>query len=372
VLGNLGRPERRSVSFQSVWGRGDSWTAEGRSAAVDGLRLATVVACVNLRANTLAQLPLKAYRTGADGLPVEVPVQPKLVESPSNLPRSQWLRQMSISRDIFGNAFGMIVGRDAAGWPTAVEWLDPSKVQTSQDFAFGPLRFRYGADVLPDGDVLVVPGMPVPGSPLGISPLERSGLIDLARKAQEFGADWYENSGVPSGLLYADQELDAEQAERIRSSVSASWKKRRPAVLGSGLRYESVSSNVEQSPTETMRHTAREVARLFGVDPAMVGLGESGSSVVYQNREVMAQAFLVNTMNAELVLVQEVLTANLPKPQFARFSTGAFLRSDLQTRYASFATALAAGFLTVDEVRELEDRPALPTPTVAPGGSVNA
>lgn len=369
MLGNLGRAERRSVSFQSVWGRGDSWSGEGRSAAVDGLKLATVVACVNLRANTLAQLPLKAYRTGADGLPVELPVQPRLIESPSSLPRSQWLRQMSISRDIFGNAFGMVVGRDGAGWPVAVEWLDPSKVQTSQDHTFGPLRFRYGSDVLPDGDVLVVPGMPVPGSPLGVSPLERSGLIDLARKAQEFGADWYENSGVPSGLLYADQELDAEQAERIRSSVSASWKKRRPAVLGSGLRYESVSSNVEQSPIETLRHTAREVARIFGVDPAMVGLGESGSSIVYQNRETQSASFLVNTMNAELVLIQELLTANLPRPQFVRFSTGGFLRSDLSTRYASYSTALSAGFLTVDEVRELEDRGPLPAqdaPVAAP------
>ena len=372
MLGNLGRAERRSVSLQTAWSMGDPWSPEGRSTATDGLALATVVACVNLRANTLAQLPLKAYRTGADGLPVEVPVQPKLVEAPSTLPRSQWLRQMSISRDVFGNAFGMVVARDAAGWPTGIEWLDPSKVQTSQDYSFGPLRFTYSNEPLPDGDVVVVPGMPVPGSPLGISPLERSGLIDLARKAQDFGAAWYENSGVPSGLVYVDQELDSEQAERIRSTISSSWKKRRPAVLGSGLRYESVTSNVEQSPTETLRHTAREIARLFGVDPAMVGLGESGSSIVYQNRETQSASFLVNTMNAELVLVQEVLTAQLPRPQFVRFSTGAFLRSDLSTRYASYATALSAGFLTVDEVRELEDRGAMPAPTAPPGGAPGA
>jgi phage portal protein BeeE len=59
------------------------------------------------------------------------------------------------------------------------------------------------------------------------------------------------------------------------------------------------------------------------------------------------------------VLIQEVLTAAVPQPQYVRFNTGALLRSDLQTRYASYATALAAGFLTVDEVRELEDRPPL-------------
>lgn len=373
MLGRLVRPERRAVSYQDVWGRGDDWTPDGRAGVSEALRLSAVVACVNLRANTLAQLPLRAYRSGPDGLPVEVPVQPRLVESPSVLPRSQWLRQMSISRDVWGNAFGMVVSRDGAGWPTGVEWLDPSKMETRQDHTGGPVLFRYAGQELASSEVLVVPGFPVPGSPLGISPLERSGLVDLARRAQDFGHDWLRNSAVPAAILYADQELDRDQAERIRASVTGSWRKRRPAVLGAGLRYEKVGVDADESQfLATMRQAQVDVCQVFGVPPEKIGIAASGQSITYQNRETQAQAFLVDTMNAEMVLIQEVLSANIPRPQFVRFSTGAFLRSDLASRYQSYATALAAGFLTVDEVRELEDRPPFPSPAPVLGGSTDA
>ena len=370
MLGRLGRAERRDVSYQDVWGRGDHWPAPEARASKDSLALSAVIACVNLRANTLAQLPLKAYRTGADGLPVEVPRQPGLVENPSTLPRSQWLRQMSISRDLYGNAFGMIAGRDAAGWPTTVEWLDPTKVQTRQDYHGGPVLYTYRGEPVRTEDVFLVPGFPVPGSPLGISPLERSGLIELSHRAQDFGRDWLKNSAVPAAILYADAELDADDAERIRASVQSSWRKRRPAVLGSGLRYEKVGVDADESQfLETMAHAGREVARIYGVDPAWIGLGGSGSSLTYQNLSDRLTSFMASTMNAELVLIQEVMTAQIPRPQFVRFTTGAFLRSDLPTRFAAYSTGIAAGFLSVDEVRELEDRGPLPTPQDAPGGA---
>jgi len=373
MLGNLGRGERRSISYQDVWSKGNDWHAEGK-ATHDALALSAVIACVNLRANTIAQLPLKAYRNGPDGLPVELPRQPQLIEAPSNGPRSYWLRQMSISRDIFGNAFGMVVGRDAAGWPTAVVWLDPTKVTTKQQYAGAPIDYTFNGKPVAAEDLVIVPGFPVPGSPLGISPLQRSGLVELSSRAQAFGADWFKNGAVPSAILYADTELDAEQAERIRASVQASWRKRRPAVLGSGLRWEKVStSDVNESQAlETMNHAGRDICRIYGVDPAWVGLGGSGSSLTYQNLADRLTSFMASTMNAELVLIQEVMTANLPRPQFARFNTGAFLRSDLPTRYGAYSTALAAGFLSVSEVRELEDRGPMPAPTTPPGGATSA
>jgi len=373
VLGNLGRGERRNVSYQDVWSKGNDWHAEAK-ANHDALALSAVIACVNLRANTIAQLPLKAYRLGPDGLPVEVPRQPQLIEAPSKGPRSYWLRQMSISRDIFGNAFGMVVGRDAAGWPTAVEWLDPTKVTTNQPYAGAPVDYTFNGKPVPESDLLIVPGFPVPGSPLGISPLQRSGLVELSSRAQAFGADWFKNGAVPSAILYADTELDAEQAERIRASVQASWRKRRPAVLGSGLRWEKVStSDVNESQAlTTMRHTQVDICQIFGVPPEKIGIASSGQSITYANREQQAQQFLVDTVNAELVLIQEILTANMPRPQFARFNTGALLRSDLMSRYSAYSTALAAGFLSVDEVRQLEDRGPLPAPATPPGGATSA
>lgn len=71
------------------------------------------------------------------------------------------------------------------------------------------------------------------------------------------------------------------------------------------------------------------------------------------------------------MLIQEVLGAALPRGQFVRINTGALLRSDLKGRYESYKIALDAGFLTLDEVRELEERRPLPPAPPAdpdPGG----
>ena len=120
----------------------------------------------------------------------------------------------------------------------------------------------------------------MPGTPLGISPLERSGLIELSHRAQDFGRDWLKNSAVPAAILYADAELDAESAERIRASVTSSWRKRRPAVLGSGLRYEKVGVDADESQfLDTMRHVQVDICQTFGIPPEEIGIASSGSSV---------------------------------------------------------------------------------------------
>jgi HK97 family phage portal protein len=361
--------EQRAISFQSVWGTGGDWAPESRYGIADGLKLSAVVACVNLRANLIGQLPIAAYQSDKSGQSVAMSPQPRLIEAPSRLPRSYWLRQMSISRDLWGNAFGSIVSRDAAGYPSGVEWLNPAKVEVDES---DPVRLqvRYNGQPFPAGDLFIVPGFPVPGSQLGISPLERSGLIELSHRAQDFGRDWFRNGAVPSVMLKASNaELTPEQAEGVRDTVTSNWRKRRPAVIGSGWEVDTIDVKADESQfLDTMRHVQVDICQTFGIPPEEIGIASSGSSVTYANREQRASAILVNTLNAELVLIQEILTASLPRPQYVRFATGALLRSDLAARYQSYATALngTQPFLTVDEVRQLEDLgpmpPASPTP----------
>lgn len=353
--------EARSISYQDVWGSGEAWAPDGTYGPLEAIRLSAVVACVDLRAKTIGQLPLNAYRDGANGIPELVPTQPTLIAAPSRLPRSQWLRQMSVSRDLYGNAFGAILARDAAGWPTMVEWLDPSSVVVRELSTLGRPEVTYNGSPFPYSDLLVVPGFPMPGSAFGICPLERSGLVELAHRAQEFGRDWFRNGAVPSTVISSDEMLEPGDAVRIRDAAVAAWRKRRPAVLGSGLKVEHVKVNAEESQfLGTMRQAQTDICQVFGVPPEKIGVAAAGSSVTYANREQQVQQFLVDGINADLVLIQEVLGAAIPPGQFVRINTGALLRSDLAGRYASYQVALDAGFLTLDEVRALEERAPLP------------
>lgn len=350
--------ERRSVSYQDVWGSGGNWesaTTSGYS-PVEALGLSAVIACLKHRAGLVSQLPLSAY-TERNGFSALVPLQPSLIRRPtSTVQRSVWLSQMMISRDLWGNAFGAITSRDAAGYPTACEWLSPTIVDTRQDFINGPVVYTVNGQPFAADDMLLIPSLfNLPGSPLGIPPLKYSGLVDLGRRAQDFGADWFRNGAVPSSVIYSDQTLTSEQAESIRDRVTSAWRRRMPGVLGAGLKLEHVKVEKNESQfNETITHVGGQVCQAFGVAPEEVGLVGTGSSITYANRTDAKQAS-IDRMNPDMVLIEEALTDELPPPQFAKFNTGAYLRGDIGTRFNQYATGIGAGFLTVDEARAFED-----------------
>jgi HK97 family phage portal protein len=329
--------------------------------SIEALRISAVVACVGLRAGAFAQLPLKGYRNDANGQPQVMSLQPSLYADPSDrVTASIWRTQMSISRDLWGFALGRIIAFDAAMYPTKVDWIDPSAVKPKIENG-DIVWLGKGGRVIDSADLLHVPSRWVlPGNPTGISPLAYSGLTDLARKAQDFGRDWFTNGAVPSSIVYSDAPLDSAAAEGIVETILNRWTQRRPAVLGSGLRYEKISVPANESQfLETCNKVAADIAISFNLPPSKIGAAISGQSVTYSNRDQDRQEYLVDSINPDLVVIQEALDRHTPKDQYCKFSTGAFMRSDTLTRYQAHKVGIESGFLTPNEARALEEMPPL-------------
>ena len=351
--------ETRSVSYQDVWGSGEAWQREGAYSPENAVKLAAVRGCVRLKAGLLMQLPFDSYRSRNGGSEPVSPT-PGLVAKPSGVVnRATWLEQLSVSLDYWGNAYGVIVGRDGRGFPTQVEWLPPSIVVAEQSAASTRPRFTVGGVPFPAEDMLHVAENVAPGTAIGMAPLDRDGLVDLAVRAQEFGRRWFADGAHPSAIIQSSAELTREQAQGIKDAWYATLgNKRSVMVMGKGLEHKTVSVPANESQfLETTRATQVDVCMSFGVPPEMLGIATSGQSVTYANREGRILDVLTTTLNPRLVVIQEALSAVLPGPQFVRFNTGALLRSDLTTRYASYVNAARVGLLTVNEMRELEDRP---------------
>ena len=131
--------------------------------------------------------------------------------------------------------------------------------------------------------------------------------------------------------------------------------------MGAGLRYERIQVNPEEAQfLDSQRFTVEQVARIYGVFPEMIGGATSGSNVTYANREQRAADFLTFGLSPYLVALEDGLSMLVPRPQRVRFNLDSVLRSDLKTRYEAHAIGIESGFLTVDEVRQIEDRPPLP------------
>ena len=93
----------------------------------------------------------------------------------------------------------------------------------------------------------------------------------------------------------------------------------------------------------------------------MIG-GEAGNSLTYATVEGRALDFVKFSLTPWIVRLETAIGELLPRGQTVKFNVNGLLRGTTKERYDAHAVALQAGFLTVDEVRALEDRPPLEQP----------
>jgi HK97 family phage portal protein len=335
-------------------------------------RLSTVWACVRLLADTVSTLPIDTYRVGSREA---LPTPPLLRRPAASLYRHEWLEAAMRSLLLRGNCYGLIVDRDATEHPVQIELLNPDVVACRR-LLDGELEYRVAGRTVDAYDVWHVKANVSAGYPLGLSVVEYARQsIGLGIAVEDFGALWFGTGGVPAGMLQTDAELTEEQAEALKLRWNAKiGMTHGVAVLDSGAKYTPVSVAPEESQfLETTKANVSTICRYFGVPPEMVA-GEAGGRLTYANVEQRNIDFLTYTLNPWLTRLEVSLSDLLPKPQYVKFNTGALLRSNTKDRYAAYQIALASGFMTANEIRELEDLPTLPggDQLALPGGAAPA
>jgi HK97 family phage portal protein len=131
---------------------------------------------------------------------------------------------------------------------------------------------------------------------------------------------------------------------------------------------------------EQRKYNATQVATLFGLPPYLVG-GDLGSSLTYATVEGENTRLWTDALQPMAMRLQRGIGGTwTPAGQRLQFIPDAILRSQTLDRYQAHKIGLEAGFLTVDEVRALENLPPLelepepapapaPVPALPPGGA---
>ncbi|MBK6858026.1 MAG: phage portal protein [Microthrixaceae bacterium] len=292
---SLFRPERRSVgSLAEVLAAERVRRSGGGHGAVSdvdqALRLGAVWSCMDL-ISRLSALPVKQYRRAA-GVPVEVERPSPLLSAPwLHMHAIGWRRQVLMSWLTAGNVFGLVAARDRLGYPVQMEILSPSRM-SARPVGVGSVQWLL--DGRPVGDDLVHwPAFTVPGSPIGLSPLQyAASMTGLGLSAGEFGRRWFSDGAHPSAVLSTDQPVTQDQAATIKERFRAAVSGREPVVLGLGVTYEAIQVSPEESQfLETIKANKADIAGFFLVPPEMIG-GESGNSQTYANVEQRSLNYL--------------------------------------------------------------------------------
>jgi HK97 family phage portal protein len=110
---------------------------------------------------------------------------------------------------------------------------------------------------------------------------------------------------------------------------------------------------------EAQSWNVQQVARLFGVPAQMLLASVDGNSMTYSNMEQEQMAFVRYTLSQYIVALESALSFLSTRGTMVKMNVDSLLRSDTLTRYQAHQIAIASGWMTIDEVRAIEDMPTL-------------
>jgi HK97 family phage portal protein len=269
-----------------------------------------------------------------------------------------------------GNAYCLVTSTDWTGYPETFHVLNPDQMVVERAPSRG-LRYRWkagdGERILDNPSVtelLHIRWQRPPGSPVGLGILDVNAgpgsSLAAAYAAQTYAADSLANP-IPPAVLTHPLRLNKLQAEDLQTQWATSLGRGRavPAVLSGGVTYQALTVTPRDVQLiESQRWNATSVAVAFGLPAYMLG-GSTGDSMTYSTVEGENTRLWVNTLQPMAVRLQRAFDAWLPAGQRLRFNPDALLRSQTLDRYNAHKIGLDAGFLEVDEVREIENRPPL-------------
>jgi len=328
-----------------------------------------VFAAVRLLSDAVALTPLHVYDESG-----RLDRQPEFLSSPSpTTTRYEWLYRLTYGLLVRGNAFGAVLGVGRDGWPTGIEWLDPSKCGVLDDENTVAPVFTVNGQPAAPGSILHIPAFPVPGRVLGISPIRAFAMTsEVGWQALRFARDWLRTNGVPSATLKHTRldEVPRETATKLKAKFKESAANRDLVVFGKDWELDTVAVPADEARfLAMMKATATQVAAIYGLPPERIG-GEAASSRSYANLDMDLRYVRQTGVLGWLTQIEQALSRYGRRRQWAQFNADGPVRADLLTRMQAHKIALETGLETLDEGRATEDKPPLTADELARWASI--
>lgn len=372
------KPQNRTTGSSYAFFMGGS-TAGKAVNERSAMQMTAVYACVRILSEAIAGLPLHLYEYGYDGSKekaVEHPLYFLLHDEPNKEMTSFVFRETLMTHLLlWGNAYAQVI-RNGKGEVIALYPLMPNRMEVNRTDK-GQLYYQYTTSsddaptvegstaVLMPEDVLHIPGLGFDGL-VGYSPIAMAkNAIGLAIATEEYGAKFFANGAAPSGVL--EHPGTIKDPQRVRdawmSQFSGSRNAGKVAVLEEGMKYTPISISPEQAQfLETRKFQINEIARIFRVPPHMVGDLEKSS---FSNIEQQSLEFVKYTLDPWVIrweqsLQRTLLSSEEKKRYYFKFNLEGLLRGDYASRMTGYATARQNGWMSANDIRELENLDRIP------------
>ena len=339
------------------------------------MQMTAVYACVRILSEAIASLPLQLYKytdNGGKEKAVEHPLYFLLHDEPNSEMTSFVFRETIMTHLLlWGNAYAQVI-RNGRGEVIGLYPLMPDRMNVDRDEK-GRLYYEYMVSSddakttkkkesivrLSPEDVLHIPGLGFDGL-VGYSPIAMAkNAIGLAIATEEYGSKFFANGAAPSGVLEHPGTLKdpSKVRESWQETFGGSKNANKVAVLEEGMKYTPISISPNEAQfLETRKFQIDEIARIFRVPPHMVG---DLDRATFSNIENQSIDFVKYTLDPwvcriEASMNRRLLSEDEKKKYFFKFNVDGLMRGDYQSRMQGYAIARQNGWMSANDIRDLE------------------
>lgn len=378
LLANVGKWFSRSVSVDQSTGKARIYPPSGTDSGVQVnedtcLKSSPVWAATRVISEGISCLPLHLYRAKERGSTkaTDHPLYYLLHSAPNQYTSSMRFRETLLAHALlWGNGYAEIEWNGTKDKPLALWLMHPGQVEPRFG-SDGVPYYRFtgpgGRRDIPFEDIFHLAG-------LGFDGLKGYSVVGMARNslgltiaAEKFGAKFFANGAKPTGVVKHPGEMSDEAFARFKREFNEQYSGTEKAgsviLLEGGVEFVPTSIPPDDAQfLQTRTFQVEEVARWFNMPVSKLRATGQKS---YATLEQENQAFWAETLLPWIVRFEQEIELKLLAPQergkiYAKFQPAGVLRADLATRYNSYAIGINWGFLSPNDVREMEDRDPIP------------
>lgn len=327
------------------------------------MRFTAVFAAIRLRAESVASLPkMVTEQTSKGRIDAKKHIVYKLLKYKPN----GWMNVFSFWEylnaclDGWGNSYCLIT-RSLNGDPAELIPIHPSCVSIT--FSNRKKWFRvYGSKffdgVYTDDDVLHFFSLSKDGI-VGINPITyNSSAIRSGIAATAFGNEFFDKGGNIKGVMETDKTLTGTDYKNMMEHLSSYGNYDTP-ILENGLKYKAIGIAPEAAQMlQTRTFALQDIARIFNIPPHLIAdLSRSTfSNIEHQDIQFVKYSIRPAIKRFETELDRKLLFDDEMGVIETKFNLDGLLRGDMKTRAEFYSRAIMSGWLSRNEVREMENR----------------
>lgn len=338
------------------------------------MKYTAVFACVRVLSETLAAMPIMLYRKKPDGDREQVNDlaiydilhnQPNSEMSPFNFKEMCMIALNTGGNSVcerLVNRYGELVGLYPYPW---------SMVQIERDAVTGRLiyKIRDGTKqkILTRDQVFHIPGLSFDGV-VGVSPIQyAASAIKLGLSYEQFGVNFYRNGTNASGAFTHPGTLSDPAFERLKTDLTKNYSglanTGKPLILEEGMDFKPFTINpADAQLIENKKFQTEDIARIYRVPLHLI---QNLDRATFSNIEQQSLEFVMYTMLPWFKRWEENINMQLlnrlqrTAGYYLEFKVDSLLRGDAKSRAEAYAAGRNAGYLSVNDIRRLENMNAI-------------